>query len=161
MARAISRNCSTRSSCARKTSQYRPGSSVDQTSKFLTNELGRRSSVIQRAKRGQPTLRRTLRTEMDAIPAAASRWLKSTDWLAEHLRDRNVAVVDGSLFLPTQKRDAHAEYRAGHIPGAVFFDVDAISDHSTELPHMLPGAAQFGEVVGALGIGKGDTVVVY
>ena len=98
---------------------------------------------------------------MDATPSAASRWLKSTDWLAEHLRDRNVVAVDGSLFLPTQKRDAHAEYRAGHIPGAVFFDVDAISDHSTELPHMLPGAAQFGEAVGALGIGDGDTVVVY
>jgi thiosulfate/3-mercaptopyruvate sulfurtransferase len=98
---------------------------------------------------------------MDATPAAASRWLKSTDWLAEHLRDRDVAVVDGSLFLPTQKRDAHGEYRAGHIPGAVFFDVDAISDHSTELPHMLPGAAQFGEAVGALGIGDGDTIVVY
>jgi thiosulfate/3-mercaptopyruvate sulfurtransferase len=102
-----------------------------------------------------------LRINMDAIPAAASRWLKSTDWLSEHLRDRNVVVVDGSMFLPTQKRDAHAEYRAGHIPGAVFFDVDAISDHSTDLPHMLPGAAQFGEAVGALGIGDGDMVVVY
>jgi len=98
---------------------------------------------------------------MDATPAAANRWLKSTDWLAEHLRDRNVVVVDGSMFLPTQKRDAHAEYRAGHIPGAVFFDVDAISDHSTDLPHMLPGAAHFGEAVGALGIGDGDTVIVY
>jgi thiosulfate/3-mercaptopyruvate sulfurtransferase len=102
-----------------------------------------------------------LRTQMDATPAAANRWLKSTDWLAEHLRDRNVVVVDGSMFLPTQKRDAHAEYRAGHIPGAVFFDIDAVSDHSTELPHMLPGAAQFGEAVGGLGIGNGDTVVVY
>jgi thiosulfate/3-mercaptopyruvate sulfurtransferase len=98
---------------------------------------------------------------MDATPAAANRWLKSTDWLAEHLRDRNVVVVDGSMFLPTQKRDARAEYRAGHIPGAVFFDIEAISDHSTELPHMLPGAAHFGEAVGALGIGDGDTVVVY
>jgi len=98
---------------------------------------------------------------MDATPAAANRWLKSTDWLAEHLRDRNVVVIDGSMFLPTQKRDAHAEYCAGHIPGAVFFDVDAISDHSTELPHMLPGAGHFGEAVGALGIGDDDTIVVY
>jgi thiosulfate/3-mercaptopyruvate sulfurtransferase len=98
---------------------------------------------------------------MDPSPSSTSRWLKSTEWLAEHLRDRNVVVVDGSMFLPTQKRDAHAEYLAGHIPGAVFFDIDAISDNSTELPHMLPGAGQFGEAVGALGIGDGDTVVVY
>ena len=65
------------------------------------------------------------------------------------------------IFLPIQNRDAHAEYRAGHIPGAVFFDIEAVSDHSTELPHMLPGADQFGDAVGALGIGDGDTVVVY
>jgi thiosulfate/3-mercaptopyruvate sulfurtransferase len=98
---------------------------------------------------------------MDPSPSSNSRSLKSTEWLAEHLRDRNVVIVDGSMFLPTQKRDAHAEYRAGHIPGAVFFDVDEISDHSTELPHMLPGAAQLSEALGALGIGDGDTIVVY
>jgi thiosulfate/3-mercaptopyruvate sulfurtransferase len=98
---------------------------------------------------------------MDPSPSSNSRSLKSTDWLAEHSRDRNVVIVDGSMFLPTQKRDAHAEYLAGHIPGAVFFDVDKISDHSTELPHMLPGAAQLGEALGALGIGDGDTIVVY
>jgi thiosulfate/3-mercaptopyruvate sulfurtransferase len=98
---------------------------------------------------------------MDPSPSSNSRSLKSTEWLAEHLRDRNVVIVDGSMFLPTQKRDAHAEYLAGHIPGAVFFDVDKISDHSTELPHMLPGAAQLGAALGALGIGNGDTTVVY
>ncbi len=99
----------------------------------------------------------------DATPASSlpSRWLVSTDWLADHLRDRNVVAVDGSYFLPTQQRDAHAEYRGGHIPGAVFFDLETISDHSTELPHMLPGAKHFGEAVGALGIGDGDSVVVY
>src|ERR1700691_3552017 len=102
-----------------------------------------------------------LRPDMDPAPSFTSRWLKSTEWIAEHLRDRNVVVVDGSLFLPTQKRDAHAEYLAGHIPGAVFFDIDEISDHSTDLPHMLPGAAQLGEALGALGIGDGDTIVVY
>jgi thiosulfate/3-mercaptopyruvate sulfurtransferase len=85
----------------------------------------------------------------------------SNDWLAERLRDPHVGVVDGSYFLPTQKRDAHAEYRDAHIPGAVFFDIEAVSDHSTDLPHMLPGPRQFGEVVGALGIGDGDIVVVY
>ncbi|MGD0025710.1 MAG: 3-mercaptopyruvate sulfurtransferase [Xanthobacteraceae bacterium] len=102
-----------------------------------------------------------LRTDKDPAPSPASRWLKSTDWLAQRLRDRDVIAVDGSYFLPTQKRDARAEYRSGHIPGAVFFDIEAVCDHSTELPHMLPGPTQFGEAVGALGIGDGDTVVVY
>lgn len=102
-----------------------------------------------------------LRPENTPAPAPASRYLTSTEWLAERLRDPHVVAVDGSYFLPTQKRDAFAEYRSGHIPGAVFFDVEAISDHSTDLPHMLPGPRQFGEVVGALGIGDGDTVVVY
>jgi thiosulfate/3-mercaptopyruvate sulfurtransferase len=94
-------------------------------------------------------------------PSQASQWLVSTDWLAKHLRDPNIAIVDASYFLPTQNRDASAEYRSGHIPGAVFFDIEAVSDHSTELPHMLPGPAQFGDEMGALGIGDGDTVVVY
>jgi thiosulfate/3-mercaptopyruvate sulfurtransferase len=102
-----------------------------------------------------------LRTEDSPAPAPASRFLVSTDWLADRLRDPHVVVVDGSYFLPTQKRDALAEYRSGHIPGAVFFDVEAVSDHSSDLPHMLPGPRQFGEVVGGLGIGDGDTVVVY
>jgi thiosulfate/3-mercaptopyruvate sulfurtransferase len=102
-----------------------------------------------------------LRTEKDPAPSPTSRWLVSTEWLAERSHDRAVVAVDGSYFMPAQKRDAHAEYRAGHIPGAVFFDIEAVSDHSTELPHMLPGPTQFGEVVGALGIGDGDTVVVY
>ncbi len=102
-----------------------------------------------------------LRPEDSAAPSPTSRWLVSTDWLAEHLRDRDLAVVDGSYFLPTQQRDAHAEYRGGHIPGAVFFDIEAISDDSTDLPHMLPGPTHFGKAVGALGIGDGDTVVVY
>jgi thiosulfate/3-mercaptopyruvate sulfurtransferase len=102
-----------------------------------------------------------LRTESDPPASPANRWLKSTDWLAEHLRDRDVVAVDASYFLLTQKRDAHAEYSSGHIPGAVFFDIEAVCDHSTDLPHMLPGSTQFGEAVGALGIGDGDTVVVY
>jgi thiosulfate/3-mercaptopyruvate sulfurtransferase len=102
-----------------------------------------------------------LRPDETFAPSPKSRWLVSTEWLAEHLRDVNLGVVDGSYFLPTQQRDAHAEYREGHIPGAVFFDIEAIADHSTDLPHMLPGPKQFGGVVGALGIGDGDTVVVY
>ncbi len=101
-----------------------------------------------------------LRTDNSPAPLP-SRWLVPTDWLAERLRDPAVVAVDGSYFLPTQKRDAQAEYRGGHIPGAVFFDIEAVCDHSTDLPHMLPGPAQFGEAVGTLGIGNDDTVVVY
>ncbi len=102
-----------------------------------------------------------LRTDNTPTPPPTSRWLKSTDWLAEKLTDPAVVIVDGSYFLPTQKRDAHAEYLSGHIPGAVFFDIEAVSDHSTDLPHMLPGPTQFGEAAGKLGIGDGDAVVVY
>lgn len=102
-----------------------------------------------------------LRPEDNSTPFPKSRWVVSTDWLAERLEDRNVIAVDGSYFLPGQQRDAHAEYRDGHIPGAVFFDIDKIADESSELPHTLPGPAHFGEAVGALGIGDGGTVVVY
>jgi thiosulfate/3-mercaptopyruvate sulfurtransferase len=91
----------------------------------------------------------------------ASKNLVSTDWLAARLGKSGIAVVDGSFYLPALKRDAKAEFLAGHIPGAVFFDIDAVADHSTELPHMLPGATQFSEAVGKLGIGNDDTVVVY
>src|ERR1700756_5697412 len=102
-----------------------------------------------------------LLTDNTPPPSPTSRWLVSTDWLAERLRDPHVIAVNASYFLPTLKRDAQAEYKSGHIPGAVFFDIEAVCDHSTELPHMLPGANQFGEALGALGIGDGDTIVVY
>ena len=91
----------------------------------------------------------------------ASRWLVSTDWLSQHLNDPNVIVLDGSFYLPALKRDAEAEFLAGHIPGAARFDIDAIIDKSNPLPHMLPSAEQFAAQVGALGIGDGMTIVVY
>jgi len=93
--------------------------------------------------------------------APASRWFVTTDWLASRSGAPDLVVVDGSYYLPTMKRDAAAEYRAGHIPGAVRFDIDAVSDHSQDLPHMLPSAEQFGRDVGALGIAETDTIVVY
>ena len=93
--------------------------------------------------------------------SAREQVARFTDWLAERLGKPDVTVVDGSFYLPALKRDARAEYLAGHIPGAVFFDIDAIADHSTSLPHMLPDAAQFAREVGALGIGNDDTIVVY
>ena len=92
---------------------------------------------------------------------SASRWLKSTAWLADNLGKPDLVVVDASYYLPNQNRDAHAEYLKSHIPGAVFFDIEAICDRSTDLPHMLPGPDQFGEQMGALGISENDTIVVY
>jgi len=90
----------------------------------------------------------------------SERPIVSVDWLEARLRDSNVCVVDGSWHLPPEKRDASAEYLQGHIPGAVFFDIDFISTAS-ELPHMMPTAAFFAECVGKLGIAKNNTVVVY
>jgi thiosulfate/3-mercaptopyruvate sulfurtransferase len=94
----------------------------------------------------------------EALP---SRWLVSTDWLAANLSDPNVVVLDGSFYLPTLKRDANAEFAASHIAGAQRFDIDAVADHSTPLPHMLPSAEDFAAAVGKLGIGNDTTVVVY
>ena len=93
--------------------------------------------------------------------APPSKRFVSTEWLAARLNDPNIVVVDGSFYLPALKRDAAAEYLAAHIPGAVHFDIDAIADHSTSLPHMLPSAAEFSAAVGKLGIGSDMTIVVY
>jgi thiosulfate/3-mercaptopyruvate sulfurtransferase len=90
-----------------------------------------------------------------------SRWLVTTDWLAARLGAPDLVVLDGSYYLPTQNRDAAAEYRAGHIAGAMRFDIETIADHANPLPHMLPAAEQFGRAVGALGIGDQDAIVVY
>ncbi|HEV8471767.1 MAG TPA: 3-mercaptopyruvate sulfurtransferase [Methylomirabilota bacterium] len=87
--------------------------------------------------------------------------LVTTAWLAAHLRDPDLRVVDGTWHMPHLARDARAEFVAAHVPGAVFFDIDAIADHGTPLPHMLPTPEAFAEAVGALGIGAGDRVVVY
>jgi thiosulfate/3-mercaptopyruvate sulfurtransferase len=91
----------------------------------------------------------------------ASKNLVTTDWLAARLGEPEISIVDGSFYLPALKRNAKEEYLAGHIPGAVFFDIDAIADHSTDLPHMLPGTTQFDKDVGSLGIGRDDTIVIY
>jgi thiosulfate/3-mercaptopyruvate sulfurtransferase len=85
----------------------------------------------------------------------------SPEWLKERLGDPRVKIVDASWYLAAQKRDGKAEYLAGHIPGAVFFDIDAIADHSTDLPHMLPDADAFAAAAGALGLSESDTIVVY
>lgn len=92
---------------------------------------------------------------------STSRWLISPAWLAARLGQDDVVVVDGSFYLPAMQRDAAAEYLAGHIPGAVRFDIDEIADKAIPLPHMLPAPAQFAQAVGALGISERDTIVVY
>jgi thiosulfate/3-mercaptopyruvate sulfurtransferase len=91
----------------------------------------------------------------------ASKNLVTTQWLAERIGKPGISIVDGSFYLPALKRDARSEYLAAHIPGAVFFDIDEVADHSTDLPHMLPGATQFSEAASKLGIAKEDTIVVY
>ena len=96
---------------------------------------------------------------MTSIPQNA--FFVSTAWLAEHLGAPDVAVIDGTFFLPSEKRDAKAEYLEGHIPGAVFFDIDAIADHTTNLPHMLPHPSGFAEAMEKLGLGNDMRFVVY
>jgi thiosulfate/3-mercaptopyruvate sulfurtransferase len=98
---------------------------------------------------------------MSTVPNQSSHWLVTADWLAARLGAPDLVVVDGSYYLPTMKRDAAAEYLAGHIAGAVRFDMETIADHANPLPHMLPAADQFGREVGALGIDDQDTIVVY
>jgi thiosulfate/3-mercaptopyruvate sulfurtransferase len=87
--------------------------------------------------------------------------LVSTDWLATHLNDPKIKIIDATFKMPGILPLPKDDYLASHLPGAVFFDVDAVSDHSNPLPHMFPGAEQFGRDVGGLGIGNDDTVVLY
>ncbi|MGH7579157.1 MAG: 3-mercaptopyruvate sulfurtransferase [Gemmatimonadales bacterium] len=87
--------------------------------------------------------------------------LVTTQWLAEHLDHPRVRVVDGSMYLPASGRDAAADYGSEHIPGAVFFDLEASSDRASSLPHMLPSPEDFAERMGGLGLADGDDIVVY
>lgn len=87
--------------------------------------------------------------------------LVSTEWLAAQLGRADLAIIDASWAWPQEHRDLEQEFRARHIPGAVRFDIDAISDHGSDLPHMLPSAEAFATAVAALGIGDDSTVVAY
>ena len=87
--------------------------------------------------------------------------LVSTGWLAQHLKDPDLRVLDASWYLPDMKRDARAEYEAAHIPGARFFDIDDVSDARSDLPHMAPPVEKFMSRMRALGVGDGHQVVVY
>jgi len=87
--------------------------------------------------------------------------LVSTDWLAAHIKDPDLRIIDASWYMPAENRNPAAEYLAEHIPGARFFDIDDISDHRSELPHMAPPVEKFMSRMRAMGIGDGHQVVVY
>ena len=87
--------------------------------------------------------------------------LVSTDWLAQHLKDPDLRVLDASWYLPEAGRNARAEYDEAHIPGARFFDIDEISDSASDLPHMAPPVEKFMSRMRAMGVGDGHQVVVY
>jgi thiosulfate/3-mercaptopyruvate sulfurtransferase len=87
--------------------------------------------------------------------------LVSTEWLAQHLGEPGLVVVDSSWHMPASDRSGRDEYLAGHIPGARFLDIDELSDEANPAPHMLPGAEEFGPAMERLGIGRDERIVVY
>ncbi|MGF1455582.1 MAG: 3-mercaptopyruvate sulfurtransferase [Alphaproteobacteria bacterium] len=87
--------------------------------------------------------------------------LVSTAWLADHLSAPDVRVVDASWYLPEEGRDAKAEYEAGHIPGAIFFDLMDVRDSASAYPMMLPDPVKFSSRVRTMGLGDGHRIVVY
>ena len=87
--------------------------------------------------------------------------LVSPDWLARHLNEPGLRVIDASWHLPSAGRDAASEFEQGHIPGAVFFDIDRVVDPDSALPHTLPSEDDFASAASALGIGNDDHVVIY
>ncbi len=91
----------------------------------------------------------------------SGKWLVETDWLAEHLTAPDLVVIDGSWHLPNLERKGYDEFLAEHIPGALFFDIDAISDTGSDLPHMLPSPEKFSSTMRKMGIGDGMRIVVY
>jgi thiosulfate/3-mercaptopyruvate sulfurtransferase len=94
-------------------------------------------------------------------PHPVSKWLVTTEWLSANLGAPGIVVLDGSYYLPAAGRDVAAEYLAGHIPGAIRFDIDVVADHSTNLPHMMPSLSDFAAAAGGLGVSDQDTIIVY
>lgn len=95
------------------------------------------------------------------MPHKDAKTLVSTQWLDDHLSQPDIRVVDGSWYLPSENRAAYAEYQMAHIPGAVFFDIDDMSDQDSDLPHMLPPPEIFADQVGRLGLGDNNRIIVY
>lgn len=95
------------------------------------------------------------------MPHSDPKTLVSTDWLAKHLNDPDLRILDASWYMPDMNRNAKAEYDAAHIPGARYFDIDEIADLRSDLPHMMPPVEKFMSRVRAMGVGDGHQIVVY
>jgi thiosulfate/3-mercaptopyruvate sulfurtransferase len=95
------------------------------------------------------------------MPHSDPKTLVSTQWLAARLDDPSLRIIDASWYLPSMDRDGRAEYQIAHIPGAVFVDIDAVSDQQSALPHMVPPIELFISRMRALGNGDGHQIVVY
>ncbi len=95
------------------------------------------------------------------MPKSAKNWIVETEWLATHLNAPDLVIFDASWHLPTENRDPKAEYRAAHIPHALFFDIDDIVDEKSSLPHMLPSTVKFASRMKKMGVGDGARIVVY
>lgn len=93
--------------------------------------------------------------------AETSAFVVDADWLQQRLGEPGLSVVDASWYLPAQGRDSRAEYKAAHIPGAVFFDHDMVVEPGSKLPHTLPSPEVFARHAGMMGISVDDTIVVY
>ena len=89
-----------------------------------------------------------------------TKTLVSTNWLADHLKDPDLRILDAPWYLPDMGRDALAEYSVSHIPSARFFDVDDVSDHRSDLPQMVPSGEKFMSRMRKLGVGAGHQIVV-
>ena len=86
----------------------------------------------------------------------------AADWLAEHIDDPQIQIIDARMAPPGQEdRDVAQEYRSGHIPGAVFFDIEALSDHTSPLPHMMPRPESFAVAMRELGVHQDKHLIVY
>ena len=92
-------------------------------------------------------------------PDTNSPYLVTVKWLAAH--SPGLKIIDASWYMPAQNRNCYAEFKTGHIPGAVFFDIEAIADQASDHPHMLPTPDEFAQTVAKLGIGHHDTIIVY
>jgi thiosulfate/3-mercaptopyruvate sulfurtransferase len=108
-----------------------------------------------------PQSRSKKRERRGNVRNTAKKWIVETDWLADHLDAPDLIVFDASWHLPTAKRDPKAEYLAEHIPGALFFDIDDLSDEKSPLPHMLPSTVKFASRMKKMGVGDGMRIVVY
>lgn len=95
------------------------------------------------------------------MPLSANNWIVETEWLENHLNSPGLVIFDATWHLPTSKRDAKAEYLAEHIPGALYFDLDDLSDDKSPLPHMLPSTVKFASRMKKMGVGDGMSIVVY